>query len=272
MGKFAIVTVVVLIVLLVGAFAFASGGTPSRKPAGWLTERAIAHRGQWTDGPARPENSLPAFDEAAGNGYAVELDTQSTLDGITVVIHDEDLERLTGQPGLVAETSLADLQDLRLLGGEEAVPTLEQALAVIDGRVPVFVEIKNPGDVGALEDDVARQLAAYPGEAAVMSFNPYSLARVAASAPEIPRGQLSSALEGEDLAWYEVFLLRNLLMNWTSKPDFIAYDLAELPSLRTTLQKWRGRPLLGWTAKTEADRIAAEAICDAVICDPDALP
>lgn len=272
MGKVAVITAVVLIVLLVGAFAFASGGSPGREPAGWLTGRAIAHRGAWADGMARPENSLAAFDAAAASGYAVELDAQSSLEGVTVVIHDEDLERMTGEPGLVAETSLADLQKMRLLGGEETIPTLAEALEIIDGRVPVFVEIKNPGEVGVLEDDVARQLSAYEGEAAVMSFNPYSLARVAATAPEIPRGQLSSAFKGEDLAWYEVFLLRNLLMNWTSKPDFIAYDLAELPSLRTTLQRWRGRPLLGWTAKTEAERIAAEAICDAVICNPGALP
>ncbi|HSQ22482.1 MAG TPA: hypothetical protein VLQ52_06785, partial [Coriobacteriia bacterium] len=63
-----------------------------------------------------------------------------------------------------------------------------------------------------------------------------------------------------------------LLMNWTSKPDFISYDLAELPSFGTALQSLRGRPLLGWTAETQPERIAAEGLCDAVICNPGALP
>jgi len=263
-----------ILVLLAGGFIFATGGTPGREPAAWLTERPIAHRGLWTDGPEAPENSLAAFDEAASSGFAVELDVQRTLDGITVVIHDDDLERMTGEPGSVAHATLKELTARRLLGGGELIPTLSEALATIDGRVPVFVEIKNPGDVGPLEDDVAAQLAAYDGEAAVMSFNPYSLGRLAAVAPEIPRGQLASAFEGEDLKWYEVALLRNLLMNWTSKPDFIAYDLKELPSFGTTLQQWRGRPLLGWTAESEAERAAAEEIAgvDAVICNPGALP
>jgi glycerophosphoryl diester phosphodiesterase len=265
-------TMAIAIVVLAVAYALATGGVPSRKPAAWLTAQSIAHRGEWSKGPARPENSLAAFDAAARHGFAVELDVQYSADRVPVVIHDEELERMTGEPGRVAELSLDEIASRRLLGGEERIPTLAEALAVIDGRVPVFVEVKNEGEVGPLEDDVALQLAAYDGEAAVMSFNPFSLARVAKGAPEIPRGQLSSAFEGEDLAFYEVFLLRNLLMNWKSRPDFIAYDLAELPSLGTRIQIWRGRPLLGWTATSESERVAGLTLCDAVICDPEALP
>jgi len=257
---------------LVAGYAFASGGKPSRTPAAWLTARVIAHRGQWTVGPTRPENSLAAFDEAASNGFAIELDVQRTADGHTVIMHDRHLDATTGLPGTVAELTLAQLKERRLHGGSETIPTLEEALACIDGRVPVFVEIKNAGEVGELEDDIAAQLARYAGEAAVMSFNPYSLARVAQVGPEIVRGQLSGSLEGGDLARHEFFLLRNLLMNWKSKPDFVAYELTELPSLGTRLQRWRGRPLIGWTAKTEVERIAAEGIVDAIIADPEALP
>lgn len=267
-----LIALTIVVALLLGGFAFASGGTPSRGPAEWLTERAIAHRGQWTEGPDAPENSLAAFEAAASNGYAVELDVHRSADGVVVVIHDADVERMTGTSGTVSALTISSLTKLRLLGGGELIPTLSEALVTIDGRVPVFIEIKNTGDVGPLEDEVARQLLDYEGEAAVMSFNPYSLARMAEVAPNIPRGQLSSAFEGEHLAFYEKLLLRNLMMNWTSKPDFIAYDLAELPSLGTTLQTWRGRPILGWTAESEAERIAAEELVDAVICNPDALP
>ncbi|MHB8761959.1 MAG: glycerophosphodiester phosphodiesterase family protein [Coriobacteriia bacterium] len=270
MPKLLIVLAVAAVVLL-AAFAFATGGKPNRDAPAWLTAQKIAHRGLWTDGPIAPENSLAAFEAAAEAGFAVELDVQLTGDGIPVVIHDDDLERMTGKPGLVSESPLEDLQERQLFGGDERIPTLAEALELIDGRVPVLVEIKNPGDVGALEDDVAEQLSAYEGEAAVMSFNPFSLARVAKAAPEVPRGQLASALVGEDLAWYEKLLLRNLLLNFTSTPDFIAYDIEELPSLATTLQRWRGRPLLGWTI-TDADELArAEAYADGFICDPGAL-
>ncbi len=261
-----------LVIVLAAGYWFATGGGAGREPAAWLTAGPIAHRGQWSEGSRAPENSLAAFEEAASNGFAIELDAQRTLDGQTVVIHDYDLERLTGTSGMVADTSLQDLQDLRLLGGDERIPTLEEVLALVGGRVPVFVEIKNEGEVGALEADVAKQLASYKGDAAVMSFNPFSLAAVAETAPGIPRGQLSGSFRGEDLPVYQVFLLRNLLMNWSSKPDFIAYELSELPSPGTSIQRWRGRPLLGWTAEDEAGRIAAGKVCDAVICNPAALP
>ncbi|TLM70034.1 MAG: glycerophosphodiester phosphodiesterase [Actinobacteria bacterium] len=271
----AAITSAVLVLLLAavaGAFAWATGGRPPRDPSAWLTAGPIAHRGQWDGTPRVPENSLAAFDAAAARGFAIELDVLSSSDGVTMVMHDDELARMTGAPGRVSETSAAALAELRLLGGDEPVPTLAEALETIGGRVPVFVEIKNRGGVGTLEDDVARQLAAYAGEAVVMSFNPYSLARVAKTAPEVPRGQLSGDLSEEGLAWYEVFLLENLMMDWSSKPDFIAYDLDELPSLGTSLQRLRGRPLLAWTAEDAAERLKAEGLADAVICDPDALP
>lgn len=274
MRRFWIAAGVVAAVLVVLAAAYWSltGGSPGREPAAWLTARKIAHRGRWAPGSERPENSLAAFDAAAAEGLAVELDAQLSSDGHVVVFHDYELDRMTGTSGKLAEKPLAELQTLGLLDGTETVPTLRQALETVDSRVPVFVEIKNEGVVGALEDAVARELVAYDGPVAVMSFNPYSVARMAKAAPRIPRGQLSGSFEGEDLASYEVFLLRNLMMNWTSKPDFIAYEIAELPNAGTGLQKLRGRPLLGWTAETIEERREAEKYCDAVICNPGALP
>lgn len=266
------VALVIIAALLVVGFVFATGGMPSREPAAFITAGPIAHRGLWSDSPEAPENSLAAFAEAAANGYAIELDVHLSADGEVMVIHDADVTRMTGTPGLVAEMTATDLQALGLFDGSQIIPTLPEVLRLVGGRVPVFVEIKNTGEVGRLEDAVARLLNTYDGEVAVMSFNPYSLGRMATVAPDVPRGQLASAFEGEDLEWYERFLLRNLMMNWTSRPDFIAYDIAELPSSGTQLQQLRGRPLLGWTADDEAGRLAAEKICDAVICNPGALP
>jgi glycerophosphoryl diester phosphodiesterase len=269
-NKLAVGLAIAALVLL-AVYAFATGAFYSPKAPGWLTEQRIAHRGLWTEDPEAPENSLAAFEAAAEAGYAIELDAQRSADGVTVVIHDYNLEEMTGEDAMVADTQSAVITKLRLLGGDETVPTLAEVLELVDGRVPVFVEIKNEGEIGALEDDVAGQLVAYDGEAAVMSFNPFSLARMAEQAPAIPRGQLSSAFEGEDLAWYEKSLLRNLLMNWTSKPDFIAYDIEELPTFGTRLQKLRGRPLLAWTID-DADELArAEKYADGFICNPGVL-
>lgn len=260
-----------VIALLAGVFAYTTGGMPPREAPEWLTAQKIAHRGQWTDDALRPENSLAAFEEAASNGYAVELDVHLTADGEIVVVHDDDVQRMTGAPGKVSEMTLAELKALRLKGGPERIPTLAEALDLIDGSVPVFVEIKNEGEIGPLEDAVAAQLSAYEGEACVMSFNPFSLRHLAETSPGILRGQLSGALEGEDLAWHERFLLRHLMMNWASKPDFIAYELEHVPNVDTWLQRARGRPLLAWTAEDSADIARVGPHCDGFICDPGAL-
>ncbi|HZZ35853.1 MAG TPA: glycerophosphodiester phosphodiesterase family protein, partial [Caulobacteraceae bacterium] len=67
-----------------------------------LFDPPIAHRGLWSpDGP--PENSLGAFQAACAAGYGIELDVQLTADGEAVVFHDSTLERMTGQPGRIAD-------------------------------------------------------------------------------------------------------------------------------------------------------------------------
>jgi len=266
-----LIVLAVIVLLLVGGFWFATGGLPDREPAAWLTQNPIAHRGNWAEGPERPENSLAAFDEAASNGYTIELDVQLAGDGQLVVFHDADLERMTGVGGTIAQLTAAELQALRLVGGDETIPTLQEVLDLVDGRVPILVEIKNEGEVGVLEDKVAQALLAYEGDVAVQSFNPFSLARFAESAPDIQRGQLSSAFKDAGLPFYQVFLLKNMLMNWTSQPDFIAYDIQELPSLGTEIQQWRGRPILGWTIESAEQHAASEEYCDGIICNPGGL-
>lgn len=266
-----IIIALLIAVVLAGAYAFVTGGIPDREPPDWLTTQKIAHRGQWTESGERPENSLAAFAEAAGNGYAVELDVQWSLDGEVMVFHDASLERMTGVARPLADTPSFELRQLGLLGGDQTIPTFSEALALIDGRVPVFVEIKNEGEVGALEDAVAMQLDVYDGPACVMSFNPFSLQRVAELAPDIPRGQLASRFEGEDLAWYKKLLLANMTMNWASKPDFIAYDVDALPSAGVAVQRWRGRPILGWTVDDARDLTRAGEYVDGFICNPGAL-
>lgn len=265
------IALLIVLAFVAGAYVLATGGIPERDAPSWLTAQNVAHRGLWTEGPEAPENSLAAFGAAVVRGYAVELDVHRSADGVTVVVHDSELQRMTGENVLVEDLTVAQLKDLTLAGGTESIPTLEEVLALIDGQVPVFVEIKNEGDVGPLEDDVAAQLAAYAGDACVMSFNPYSLARVAEAAPEIPRGQLASRFEGEDLAWYEKLLLSGLMMDWTSRPDFIAYDIDALPHPGVAMQRWLGRPIFGWTIDDAGDLAYAARYCDGFICNPGGL-
>ncbi|MCX4239458.1 glycerophosphodiester phosphodiesterase family protein [Paraliomyxa miuraensis] len=235
----------------------------------WLRRRPIAHRGlHCAEQPReRPENSLAAFEAAAAAGHPVELDVHLTADGEVVVFHDETLERMTGRHGRVAEHTLAELTALRLLDGDEHVPSLEQVLERIDGRVPALVELKSTGAsvVGPLEQAVCRVLARWPGEHAVQSFNPWSMLWMHRHAPHLPRGMLSGNMRHEGLPPHQVIAIEHLLLAPAVLPDFIGYELAALPHWAPSAWRRLGRPLLVWTVRDEAALSRARGLADNVI-------
>ena len=151
----------------------------------WLVETPIAHRGLHSK--TVPENSLLAFSKAIEKGYAIELDVHMLADGTIAVFHDASLARMTGNDGYIKYLNKNDLKALTLKGTKEHIPTLEEALKLIDGRVPVLIEIKNPYKVGKIEQAVIDTLKNYQGEYAVQSFNPYSMGYFKQHAPNIIR-------------------------------------------------------------------------------------
>jgi glycerophosphoryl diester phosphodiesterase len=110
----------------------------------------VAHRGY----PARyPENSLAGIDAALDAGARwLEVDVQLSSDGVPVLFHDPDLDRMCGVEGAVFETPFERLRELRLKGPEvpgesrdaRRIPTVEETAVRIAERTSVttFVEIK----------------------------------------------------------------------------------------------------------------------------------
>lgn len=157
----------------------------------------VAHRGASVE---EPENTLAAFDRAVASGAdAVEFDVRLTADGAAVVLHDADVGRTTDGTGPVGALTLAEVQRLRIATAHE-VPTLDDALRLLSGRVAVDIEIKNlPGEHGFIADGdpvVEATLAAlertgFVGSVLISSFNPASIAHARALAPELPTGLLT---------------------------------------------------------------------------------
>lgn len=214
-------------------------------------DRPVAHRGLWrTGGP--PENSLAAFEAACRKGYAIELDVQLSADGEAVVFHDDILDRLTASAGLLEEQTADDLSALRLLGSDQTIPTLAEALAVIGERVPVLVELKTPcGQEGLLERRVAELLAGHAGSTAVLSFNPDALAWLARHAPSLARGL--NAAKFEQLAGAE-----------RACADFLSVSL-DLTG-NEGVQGWRRMgEAVAWTCRTPADYARIRTLVEAVM-------
>ena len=110
--------------------------------------KLIAHRGLSS---LYPENTLPAFYGAARYGFdAFELDIHTTKDGQWVVIHNDDVDHMTDSEGKVADFTLAELREMKLVNGSNIeeypdikMPTLRETLDVCkEWDIPPVIEIK----------------------------------------------------------------------------------------------------------------------------------
>ncbi len=194
----------------------------SRKLDGWL----YAHRGFFDNESDAPENSLKAFRLAVENKYGIELDVQLTKDNVPVIMHDYDLKRACGVERKISEVTYDELQQYHLFQSGEKIPTFIEALEVIDGKVPLIIELKIPLRPAGLCARVSEILKTYPGVYCVESFNPFGLLWYKKHYPRVVRGQLATDFVKEKTQGSRVqyFILKHLLMNFLTKPDFIAYQ------------------------------------------------
>lgn len=213
----------------------------------WLVERPIAHRGLHDLNHLRWENTLSAFAAAAEKGYAIECDVHLAADGVPVVFHDSDLERLTGQKGKVFDKTAAELGAMTVGETGDRIPTLAESLAEIAGRIPVVIELKGvEGKDDRLVAAVAADLAGYRGHAAIMSFDHWLVRRFATDAPGITAGLTASGNETAELEAHFSMLAH--------APDFVSWGVADLPSPFVAFVRGRlGLPVITWTVLEAAD-------------------
>jgi glycerophosphoryl diester phosphodiesterase len=223
----------------------------------------VAHRGLWSPSGA-PENSLAAFQAACAAGYGVELDVQMSADGEAMVFHDEDLARLTGAAGRLADRTAAELAELRLSGTDERIPTLAETLALVGRRALVLIELKTPaGQVGPLEQRVHDIIIDHAGPVALIGFNAYSHAWFADRFPGVLRGLDSHAYrDAKQLSPQQRAAFAALEHVPVARPHFLALGLDILPSEAAARRRAEGMPVLAWTVRQPAEWAALGAECD----------
>jgi glycerophosphoryl diester phosphodiesterase len=220
----------------------------------------FAHRG--LHGGGRIENSRAAFEAAIAAGHGIELDVQASADGDAIVFHDYELERLTGQTGKLAERTSAALQAVKLTGTRETVPTLAEVLLLIGGRVPLLIELKSPNRrVAGLCRSVAAALERYSGAVGVMSFNPQVGGWFSRHSRPTLRGLVVTESDRKGVRGR----FERHLSLWRAHPDFLAYDIRDLPSRFAARVRQRGAPILTWTVRSQHDRAVAAAHADQII-------
>ena len=116
------------------------------------------------------------------------------------------------------------------LGTGEGIPLFKDVLALVDGKVPLIIELKVDGSNQNLLCPLVWQLlSGYKGSYCIESFHPFVLQWFKRHQPQVVRGQLSCNFFKENPHCDIVlFLMSNLMTNFFTHPDFIAYKYLDL--------------------------------------------
>ena len=225
--------------------------------------KIFAHRGA---SDVYPENTMLAFYESEKAGAdGIELEVQRTRDGKVVVVHDENLERLSGQPLWVKDLTLDELRALNIAAYSpehepQQVPALDEVLNwILTTTLDVNIELKNSAvPIPGLEEDVLRLIDARKmrHRIIVSSFSLESVIYMKKLAPDLRCGFLVKRPTRVDLQCAEEHNIDAI------HPHI--YNVYRPGFTRTLLR--RGFAVRYWTATTERQyRTASRQKATAII-------
>jgi glycerophosphoryl diester phosphodiesterase len=207
-----------------------------------------------------PENSLIAVAAALEAGAGIECDVRLTADDRIVVFHDADAWRMCSSPLVIGRSTHSELGRLRV--GEGPIPTLESLLALVQGRVPLLIEVKTADDIWRWMPALKRALGGYRGPFGVMSFDARIPRLLKTNMPDVRRGLV---VRDSLPPW------KRSLALWLADPDFLAVDREALGKSWVARARTR-MPVYSWTIRTLEQRAQAAAHADALIWEADGRP
>ena len=243
-------TLLIIVLILALLWVLAVQGRSSHPGMKELRGWNYAHRGLHGDGAA--ENSMTAFRLAVENGYGMEFDLHLLKDGNLGVMHDSLLNRTTGQAGRIEDLYTQDLKNYRLENTEDTIPQFADVLTLVDGKVPLIIELKpEDGNHAKLAETACNMLKGYKGVFCIESFDPFAVRWYRKNARSVVRGQLSFMPPLKDKPFKEKLrriALGYLLIDFLGRPDFIAYGYKTDANISFRIVANIFRPLLAaWT-------------------------
>lgn len=223
------------------------------KNINFLKDNIIAHRGVF-DNKKVVENTIGAFIKAINKKYVIELDIRLTKDNKIVVFHDDKLNRLSNEKGYVKNKNLEELKKIKLLNTDNYIPTFDEVLNLVNGKVPLLIELKSEKGY-VLEKETIKRLNDYDGEFAIQSFRPSSIIYLRLFKNDFIRGLLISPKS--------IIKYRSLKLLDFCKPDFININKKLLNN--KTIKNYNGIKLVYLIDKNEKNKYSDK--CDNMICD-----
>lgn len=192
----------------------------------------IGHRGARGEAP---ENTLPSFRHAFAAGVRhFELDVRLAWDGRPVVIHDDTVDRTTGDKGAVADYPAAHLAGLDARRNTAAwhtpacIPTLEEVLVACADTESWQLEIKSDKParikvlVGAMLELLVRLRMAERVTLTSLDIDVLKIAKK--EAPGLARGYVAEQVEPAPLAVVKKLGCSLLVANWKITDDTLVRE------------------------------------------------
>jgi glycerophosphoryl diester phosphodiesterase len=158
---------------------------------------------------------------------------------------------MTGCEKKLCELTREELCELRLKGTEEKIPTFREVLSLIDGRVPILVELKGESTDVSLCPKVAEILREYKGAYCIESFNPLLIGKMKKQLPKAYYGLLYTNTCKDRKKYSALNIVISCMgLNFIARPDFIAYNHQYRNALvvKLTTRLFRA-PKFVWTVK-----------------------
>jgi glycerophosphoryl diester phosphodiesterase len=220
----------------------------------FLKNNIIAHRGIY-DNEKVIENTLEAFKKAIKKGYIIELDLHLTKDNEVIVFHDDKLDRLTKSKGYIKNRYYKDLKNIKLLNTNSYIPTFDEVLSLVNGKVPLLIELKDDKKGFKLEKEVIKKIDNYNGLFAIQSFRPSTIIYFRIFRNKFIRGLLIS--KNYNIKYHSLRMIN------ICKPDFINVNKNLLDN--KIIKKFKGIKITYLVDKNE--KMLYSDKCDNMICN-----
>lgn len=146
----------------------------------------IAHRGC---ADQFPENTIRAVRAVSDVVDRIEIDVMQCGSGEVILFHDETTDERTDGSHVVADTNYDTLRELRVLGSDEKIPLLSEALTDVPSTVDIQLDLKQRG----IAEIVGRVMNQYDHDRYVCATDPEILQEVREQSWDANLGYVSFA-------------------------------------------------------------------------------
>ena len=216
------------------------------KNLNFLKQTLIAHRGVHNSNVI--ENTIGAFTKCVDKNYIIELDIHILKDKTIVIYHDYDMYRLYGVNKIIETLSYEQLSKIKIKN-KYTIPTLIQVMHIVNGKVPILIEIKDVDNNSNFEEELVKILDNYKGSFAIQTMNPFVIDWFYKNR----KNYIIGLIILNDINY-------KIVKKYIKKIDFISVNKKNLPFKTDKLT-------IGWTIKNKEEYEKYKDLCDNLICE-----